>query len=392
MERNVGVIARGIRGPIIRPKDDLVNIIVDSLEKAIKSDNIILNNHDILGITEGVVAKAQNNFVLIDDIKKDIRAKYKDEVGIVFPILSRNRFASILKGIAMGVEKVYIQLSYPADEVGNRLITEDMLDKAGLNPYLDTITEEKFYSLFKLLNHSVTGVDYVELYKQICQGRATIFFSNDPRAILKYTKKVLVADIHSRERTKRMLKEASADIVYGLDDIMNKPIGDSGYNAKYGLLGSNLATDNKLKLFPKDCNEFVINVQREIQKRFKINIEVLVYGDGGYKDPSEGIWELADPVISPGYTKGLEGSLNEIKLKYITDTLLNDLDQQTAQKKLKDLIDKQSKSNKDLAKGTTPRKIVNIIGSMCDLISGSGSKGTPFVLIQGYFDNYSDRY
>lgn len=390
MERNVGVIVRGIRGPIIRPKDNLVNIIVDSLDKAIKSDNIILNNNDILGITEGVVAKSQNNFALLEDIKEDINIKYKDEVGIVFPILSRNRFSNILKGIAMGVEKVYIQFSYPADEVGNKLISQDRIDNVGINPDRDTFNESEFYNIFKSINHLITGIDYVQLYKSVCNGKATVIFSNDPKAILKYTKKVLVADIHTRDRTKRILKEAGASIVYGLDDIMSSPIGNSGYNDKYGLLGSNLSSDNKLKLFPRDCSEFVDSVQREIKKRFKVKIEVLVYGDGGYKDPTEGIWELADPVISPGYTDGLEGFPEEIKLKYIADTLLKDLDQNTAHEKFKKLISNQSKSSNNLSQGTTPRKIVNLIGSLCDLVSGSGSKGTPFVLIQGYFDNYTD--
>lgn len=391
MERNVGVIARGIRGPIIRPKDNLVNIIIDSLDKAIKSDNIILNNNDILGITEGVVAKAQNNFALLEDIKKDIKIKYKDEVGIVFPILSRNRFSNILKGIAMGVEKVYIQFSYPTDEVGNKLISQDMLDDAEINSDREVFNENEFYNIFKSINHLITGVDYVQLYKNVCNGKATVIFSNDPKAILKYTKQILVADIHTRDRTKRILKEAGASIVYGLDDIMTNSIEGSGYNDRYGLLGSNLSSDNKLKLFPRDCNEFVDSVQREIKKRFNVNIEVLVYGDGGYKDPTEGIWELADPVISPGYTEGLEGFPDEIKLKYVADTLLNDLDQNVAHEKFKTLISNQSKNNSDnLSQGTTPRKIVNLIGSLCDLISGSGSKGTPFVLIQGYFDNYTD--
>lgn len=392
MERNIGVLARGIRGPIIRAGDDLVNIVVDSLSNAIHSENIVLKDNDILGITEAVVAKAQNNFVRLEDIKEDIKSKYNGEIGIVFPILSRNRFSNILKGIAMGVDKVYIQLSYPGDEVGNKLISQEEFDQTDINPYIDTLTEEEFYNIFKTTKHKYTGVDYIQLYKTICEGKATILFSNDPKEILKYTKSVLAADIHTRNRTKRILKNAGAEIVYGLDEIINKPVNNSGYNPDYGLLGSNLSSDNKLKLFPRDCDQFVYDVQKEIQKRFHVNINVLVYGDGAFKDPTEGIWELADPVVSPGYTNGLEGEPNEIKLKYIADTKLKDLSKEDAESEMKKLINNKPKANDTISsQGTTPRKIVDLIGSLCDLMSGSGDKGTPFVLIQGYFDNYAHK-
>lgn len=391
MERNVGVVSRGIRGPIIRPGDDLVNIVVDSLSNAVKSDNIILRNNDILGITEAVVAKAQKNFALLEDIKEDIKSKYKNEIGIVFPILSRNRFSNILKAISMAVDKVYIQLSYPGDEVGNKLTSEDKVYEANINPYSDILTEEEFYSVFKTAKHEYTGIDYIQLYKEICDKKATVIFSNDPRTILKYTKSVLAADIHTRNRTKRILKESGAEIVYGLDEIMNEPINNSGYNPDYGLLGSNLSSDDRLKLFPRDCEEFVNNVQNEIEKRFNVTVNVMVYGDGAFKDPTEGIWELADPVVSPGYTDGLKGTPNEIKFKYIADNDLKHLSQEEAQKEIKNIINNKPRVNTTTSsQGTTPRKIVDLLGSLCDLTSGSGDKGTPFVLVQGYFDNYAD--
>ena len=391
MERNVGVVVRGIRSPIIKPGDDLVNIVADSISNAVKSDNIILRDNDVIGITEAVVAKAQSNFAMLEDIKEDIKSKYNNEIGIVFPILSRNRFSNILKGIAMGVDKVYIQLSYPGDEVGNRLISQEQLDETDINPYRDVLTEEEFYSIFKITKHEYTGVDYIQLYKSICEGKATIILSNDPKAILKYTKSVLAADIHTRNRTKRILKEAGAEIVYGLDEIMNKPINNSGYNPDYGLLGSNLSSEDRLKLFPRECDKFVINVQKEIEKRFNLKVNVLVYGDGGFKDPTGGIWELADPVVSPGYTDGLKGVPNEIKLKYIADTELKGLSKEDAEKEVKNLINNKPKTNDTFSsQGTTPRKIVDLLGSLCDLTSGSGDKGTPFILIQGYFDTYAD--
>ena len=391
MQRNVGVISRGIRGPIIRPGDDLVNIIVDSLAAAVESDNIILRDNDILGITEAVVAKAQNNYAMLEDVKVDIESKYNGEIGIVFPILSRNRFSNILRGIAMGVDKIYIQLSYPGDEVGNKLITQEKMDDANINPHTDVFTEKEFYHMFQTLTHEFTGVDYVELYKTICGGKAEIIFSNDPRTILKYTKAVLAADIHSRFRTKKILKNAGAQIVYGLDDILNKPIHNSGYNPEYGLLGSNLTSEDRLKLFPRECDDFVYSVQRKIESKFNVQVNVLVYGDGGFKDPAQGIWEFADPVVSPGYTEGLNGVPNEVKFKYIADTKLKDLSQLEAQIQMKQMINNKPKTNGTFtSQGTTPRRIVDLLGSLCDLTSGSGDKGTPFVLIQGYFDNYAD--
>lgn len=391
MTRNIGVISRGIRGPIIRSGDDLVTIVADSLESAVKSENIILSDNDILGITEAVVGKSQQNFVFLTDIKEEIESKYNREIGIVFPIMSRNRFSNILKGIAMGVDKVYIQLSYPGDEVGNKLISQERLDDTDLNPYSDTLTEEEFYNVFGDIKHEFTGVDYVQLYKSICEGKATVIFSNDPKAILNYTKDVLAADIHTRQRTKRILKNAGANIVYGLDDLLNKSINGSGYNPEYGLLGSNLSSDDRLKLFPRDCKEFVYAVQEEIKKRLDVTLNILVYGDGCFKDSVEGIWELADPVASPGYTDRLNGVPNEMKLKYIADTKLKDMSQEEAQEEMKKLINEKPKTNTTMSsQGTTPRKITDLLASLCDLTTGSGDKGTPFVLIQGYFDTYAD--
>jgi len=388
--RNVGVVARGIRGPIIRPGDNLVKIVADSLSNAIESDNIVLHENDILGITEAVVAKAQQNFAYLGDIKKEIETKYKNEIGIVFPILSRNRFSNVLKGIAMGVDKVYIQLSYPSDEVGNKLITQEKLDETDVNPYTDVLTEEEFFNTFGETKHEYTGVDYIKLYNEMCEGKATIIFSNNPATILNYTEHVLVADIHTRHRTKSILKKAGAKTLYGLDDLLTKSINDSGYNSEFGLLGSNLSSSNRVKLFPRDCDKFVLDVQKELAKRFKVKINILIYGDGCFKDSVEGIWELADPVVSPGYTKNLMGLPNEIKLKYVADNSLGNLSQDDAQRAIKKMIRDNPKAIRTDSHGTTPRKITDLLGSLCDLMSGSGDKGTPFVLIQGYFDNYAD--
>ena len=392
MGRNVGVTTRGIRGPIIRPGDNLAQIVIESLSNAVETENITLKDNDVLGITEAVVAKAQNNFATLDQIKEDVKEKYKSgEIGIVFPILSRNRFSNILKGVARGAERVYIQLSYPADEVGNRLISQEKLDAANLNPYNDTLSEEEFYNIFGSAEHEYTKVDYIQLYKEICEGKATVIFSNNPKTILKYTKSVLVADIHTRNRTKKILKEAGAEVVYGIDEILRKSVNGSGYNPDYGLLGSNLSSDERLKLFPRDCGEFVNKVQKGLQEKFKVNMQVMVYGDGAFKDPTEGIWELADPVVSPGYTDGLKGTPNEIKLKYIVDTDLKEMSQEEAQKELVNKINDKPKVNTTYSsQGTTPRKIVDLLGSLCDLTSGSGDKGTPFILVQGYFDSYAN--
>lgn len=344
MERNTGVVARGIRAPIIRPGDDLVDIVVNSISKAAESENIKLRENDIVGVTEAVVAKAQNNFATLDDIKTDIESKYNEELGLVFPILSRNRFSSILKGVSSSVKKIFIQLSYPADEVGNHLISQDVLDATNINPYSDILTEEEFYKYFKESKHEFTGVDYIKYYKEICEGKATIIFANDPRAILKYTKNVLVADIHNRKRTKRVIKEAGAEIIYGLEDILAKPVNNSGYNPEYGLLGSNLSTDDKLKLFPRDCDIFVDSLQKKLEEKFNVNLNVLVYGDGAYKDPVGKIWELADPVVSPAYTKMLGGTPNELKIKYIADTKLNSLNGDDAEKELINLINNKPRN------------------------------------------------
>ena len=391
MSRNVGVISRGIRGPIIRPGDNLAKIVVESLSEAVESDNIQLRNKDIIGITEAVVAKAQNNFATLDEIGTDIKNKFGNEVGVVFPITSRNRFSNVLKGISKGVDKVYIQLSYPSDEVGNYLISQEALDNTDVNPYTDTLTEEEFVKLFGEPEHQWTGVNYIDLYKEMCEGKATIIFSNDPSAILKYTKNVLAADIHTRNRTKSILKKSGAEVVYGLDEVLNKPINGSGYNPNYGLLGSNLSTDNVLKLFPRDCETFVNEVKKQIDAKFGIDINVLVYGDGAFKDPAAKIWELADPVVSPGYTEGLAGCPNELKLKYIADTKLVGLSKDEAKIAMAELINNKPKENTTMeSQGTTPRRIVDLVGSLCDLTTGSGDKGTPFVLIQGYFDNYAN--
>jgi len=392
MNRKFGVVVRGVRAPIIRPGDDLVKIAVDTISSAVRSENITLSGNDVIGITEAVVAKAQGNYATMADISADIKRKFGNEAGIIFPILSRNRFSHLLKGIAAGVDKIYIQLSYPADEVGNHLISQDALDDAGINPYSDTLTEEEFEGIFGKSSHHWTKVDYVDLYKTICNGKATVIFSNDPKAILKYTKKVLAADIHTRARTKRILKNAGAEIVYGLDEILSAPVNGSGYNPDYGLLGSNLSTENSVKLFPRDCNTFVNNVQNEIDKVLGVKLNVLVYGDGAFKDPRAKIWELADPVVSPGYTERLDGEPNELKIKYIADTKLADLSKGDAEKELENLIHNKPETNTTFdSQGTTPRKFVDLIGSLCDLTSGSGDKGTPFILIQGYFDNYADR-
>ena len=391
MSRNIGVVVRGIRGPIVRQGDDLVKIVVDSLSSAVESDKIILKNNDIIGVTEAVVAKAQNNYATIENIGEDIHNKFGNEVGIVFPITSRNRFSVVLKGISKGVDKLFIQLSYPSDEVGNYLISQDALDESNVNPHSDILTEDEFTRIFGKTYHQWTDVDYIELYKSMTDGKAVFIFSNDPKAILKYTKNVLAADIHTRFRTKKILKNSGAEIVYGLDEILSSPVSGSGYNPDYGLLGSNLSGENKLKLFPRDCNKFVSDVKNEIDKKFNIDSNVLIYGDGAFKDPSAKIWELADPVVSPGYTKGLEGTPNEIKLKYVADTTLAGLSKEDAEKELVNLINSKPDTNKtQVSQGTTPRRIVDLIGSLCDLTTGSGDKGTPFVLVQGYFDNYAN--
>jgi len=386
----VGTTARGIRAPLINPGDDLAAIVADSVIKASESEGFSLRDHDVVGVTEAVVARAQGNFADLEQIAADIRSKFPSgELGIIFPILSRNRFSNVLNGIALGCDKLYIMLSYPSDEVGNELVNWDMLDEANINPYNDILTEQRYREAFGYDNkHPFTGMDYADYYKSFGE-HIELIFANDPRAILKFTDNVLCCDIHTRERSKRLLKEAGADVVYGLDDILSKPVNGSGYNEKYGLLGSNKATENRVKLFPRDCEEFVKNVQLALVKASGKQIEVMVYGDGAFKDPVGKIWELADPVVSPAFTDGLRGTPNELKLKFLLD---NDLSEKSGEEKLKALktaIKSKGDHLGDQALGTTPRNYADLLGSLCDLMSGSGDKGTPIVLVQGYFDNYA---
>lgn len=387
--RTVGTQARGIRLPIIKKGDDLVEIVAKAVVESSRVEGYSLNDRDVVGVTESVVARAQGNYATIDQIAADVAAKYPDgEVGVVFPILSRNRFSMLLMGIAKGVKKVYLQLSYPSDEVGNPILTWDELDEKGVNPYTDTLTEEEFYRLFGHgAVHPFTGIDYIKYYKELVEG-ITIIFSNDPRAILKYTRHVLAADIHTRFRTKRLLKQAGAKTVYGLDDILTQPVNGSGYHPQYGLLGSNKASETTVKLFPRDGQEFVDRLQARLKELTGKQLEVMIYGDGAFRDPVSGIWELADPVVSPAYTKGLEGTPNEVKLKYLADNMD---DKENLEEKIKEII--RSKDNnlvgRMISQGTTPRRLTDLLGSLCDLVSGSGDKGTPVVLIQGYFDSYA---
>ena len=393
MSKTVGTVARGIRTPIIRSGDNLVEIIADSVLAAAKEEKFEIGDRDIIAATEAIVARAQSNYATIEDIATDVKNKFtNDTIGVIFPILSRNRFAICLRGIAKGVKKVVLMLSYPSDEVGNHLVSIDMLDEKNVNPYTDVLTLEKYRELFGYNKHPFTGVDYVDYYSQIIKesgAEVEIIFSNNPRTILNYTKDVLVCDIHTRQRTKRILKENGANTVLGLDDILTTSINGSGYNEQYGLLGANKATEEKIKLFPRDCEEFVVSLQQEILKRTGKNVEVMVYGDGAFKDPVGKIWELADPVVSPAYTKGLEGTPNEVKLKYLADNNFANLQGD----ELKSAIEEYIKNkNADLvgsmeSQGTTPRRLTDLIGSLCDLTSGSGDKGTPVVFIQGYFDN-----
>lgn len=392
MVRTVGTTSRGIRTPIVKKGDDLVNIVVDSLLKAASSENFNINDRDVLGITESLLARAQGNYATADAIGKDIELKFPSTVGLVFPILSRNRFSIILKGIISSGRKIVLLLSYPSDEVGNHLMDVDKMDELKINPYTDILTESDYRSLFgEKVVHPFTGVDYVNIYKEIGKENIEIIFSNNPRTILNYTKDVLVANVHDRHRTKRILKEAGANIIYGLDDILNSSIDGSGYNPEYGVLGSNLASEHEIKLFPRDCQPFVESVQKKIKEKTAKNIEVMVYGDGAFKDPVGKIWELADPVVSPGYTNGLKGTPNELKLKYIVDTELDDLRGNEVIEAVKKKINNKSNHmvGQEESLGTTPRKLTDLLGSLCDLTSGSGDKGTPIVLIQGYFDNYA---
>lgn len=396
MERKVGTISRGIRCPIIRENDNLADIVVESVLEAAESEGFALRDRDVIAATESIVARAQGNYASIEAIAEDVRTKLGGEtIGVITPILSRNRFAICLKGIAMGAKKVVLMLGYPSDEVGNQLVSLDKLDEAGINPYSDVLTLEKYRELFGENRHEFTGVDYVEYYGNIVKeagAEVEIIFANNPRVILDYTKNVLNCDIHTRARTKRILKAAGAERVCGLDDILTAPVNGSGYNAKYGLLGSNKATEDTIKLFPNECFELVENIQKQILDKTGKHVEVMVYGDGAFKDPQGKIWELADPVVSPAYTSGLIGTPNELKLKYLADNDFADLKGEA----LKEAISKRIKEKNDnlvgdmASQGTTPRQLTDLIGSLCDLTSGSGDKGTPVVLVQGYFDNYTN--
>ena len=395
MSRMVGTVSRGVRAPIIRAGDDLAEIVTNSILEAAADDGFTIRDRDIVAMTEAIVARAQGNYASVDNIAEDVRAKFGGEtVGVIFPILSRNRFAICLRGIAKGAKKVVLMLSYPSDEVGNHLVSLDALDEKGINPYSDVLTLEKYRELFGYEKHRFTGVDYVEYYQQLIResgAEVEVIFANDCRAVLKYTKNVLNCDIHTRARTKRLLKAAGAERVFGLDEIMNAPIDGSGYNANYGLLGSNKATEDQVKLFPRDCQPLVEDIQKRLQEKTGKNVEVMVYGDGAFKDPVGKIGELADPVVSPAYTAGLEGTPNELKLKYLADNDFAHLSGDALKEAIKGEINKKDGSLVGImaSEGTTPRRLTDLIGSLCDLTSGSGDKGTPIVFIQGYFDNYT---
>lgn len=396
MERLVGTVSRGVRAPIIREKDDICKIVVESVINASISEGFSLRDKDVVGITEAVVARAQGNYATVDNIATDIKTKFPDGTfGVVFPILSRNRFSICLKGIARGAKKIVLMLSYPSDEVGNHLVSLDQLDEHNINPWSDVLTEEKYRELFGYQKHHFTGVDYVAYYKELVEQEGCeceIIFANDVRTILNYTNNVLCCDIHSRVRSKRLLKAKGANLVYGLDDILTEPVNGSGYNKDYGLLGSNKATEDKIKLFPRDGQVIVEEIQRQLKEKTGKNIEVLVYGDGAFKDPVGKIWELADPVVAPFYTSGLVGQPNELKLKYLADNDFADLSGEELKKAISESI-KQKDANlvgSMASQGTTPRQLTDLIGSLCDLTSGSGDKGTPIILIQGYFDNYTN--
>ncbi len=394
--RRVGTVSRGIRCPIIRQGDDLAAIVADSVLEAAECEGFSLRDRDVIALTESIAARAQGNYVSIDNIAEDVKNKLGGEtIGVIMPILSRNRFSICLKGIAKGAKKIVLMLTYPSDEVGNCLVSLDKLDEAGINPYSDVLTLEKYRELFGENKHEFTGVDYVAYYGDLVRemgAEVEIIFANQPKTILEYTDCVLTCDIHTRARTKRILKAAGAKVVCGLDDIMTDSINGSGYNKNYGLLGSNKATEETIKLFPRDCRQLVLDIQDKVIKATGKHVEVMVYGDGAFKDPQGKIWELADPVVSPAYTDGLIGTPNEIKLKYLADNDYRDL----SGEELKKAISESIKSKQDnlvgnmASQGTTPRQLTDLIGSLCDLTSGSGDKGTPVVLVQGYFDNYTN--
>ena len=394
--RNTGTVSRGIRCPIIRQGDPLAEHVANSVLAACESDGFSLRDRDVVAVTESVVARAQGNYASVQDISADVKAKLGSEtIGVIFPILSRNRFAICLRGIAGAAKKIVLMLKYPADEVGNELVSEDMIDRAGVNPYRDTLTLARYRALFGAPKHEFTGVDYVQYYGDLIResgAEVEILFSNRPATILQYTDHVPCCDIHTRERTKRLLKEAGATCVYGLDEILNAPVNGSGYNERYGLLGSNKAAEHTVKLFPRDAQDFVLDVQRRLLKATGKHVEVMIYGDGAFKDPKGRIWELADPVVSPNYTDGLVGTPNELKLKYLADETFKELSGEALRDAISARIREKHGSlvGNMAAQGTTPRRLTDLIGSLCDLTSGSGDKGTPIVLVQGYFDNYTD--
>ena len=396
MERKVGTVSRGVRCPIIREGDDLAQIVVDSVVEAGRSEGFEFHDRDVVALTESIVARSQGNYASIEAIAKDVKNKVNtDTIGVIFPILSRNRFSICLKGIAMGVKKVVLMLSYPGDEVGNTLVSLDKIDEANVNPYSDVLTLEEYRRLFGENKHEFTGVDYVEYYSQIIReagAEVEIIFANQAKTILQYTDTVITCDIHTRARTKRLLNKAGARLVLGLDDILNAPVDGSGCNERYGLLGSNKSTEDSIKLFPRECKDLVLDIQSRLLKETGKHFEVMVYGDGAFRDPQGKIWELADPCVSPAFTEGLVGTPNELKLKYLADNDFKDLSGEA----LKEAIS-ESIRNKDAnlvgnmaSQGTTPRQLTDLIGSLCDLTSGSGDKGTPIVLVQGYFDNFTN--
>ena len=395
MSRMFGTVSRGVRAPIIRNGDNIVDIVTESVLEASRVEGVPFHDRDIVAMTEAVVARAQGNYATVDDIAQDIKNKFGGEtVGVIFPILSRNRFAICLRGIAKGAKKVVLMLSYPSDEVGNHLISMEAVDEKDVNPYRDVLTLQKYRELFGYQKHTFTGVDYVEYYEGLireCGAEAEIIFANNAKAILPYTKNVLCCDIHTRARTKRILKAAGAEIVLGLDEILNAPVNGSGFNADYGLLGSNKATEDQVKLFPRDCQPVVDAIQEKLFAATGKRVEVMVYGDGAFKDPVGKIWELADPVVAPAYTKGLEGTPNELKLKYLADNDFSNLEGEELKAAIKAKIHEKDDNlvGQMISEGTTPRRLTDLIGSLCDLTSGSGDKGTPIIWIQGYFDNYT---
>ncbi len=396
MERCIGTISRGVRAPIIKTGDDIVKIVTECILKASVEEGIEVKDRDVIAVTESVVARAQGNYATTEQLAADVKAKIPSgEFGVIMPILSRNRFAIVLRGMAMAAKKIYLMLSYPSDEVGNHLITEDAMDDAGVDPYRDILTESRWRELFGYEKHRFTGVDYIEYYKEIITNagaEAVILFANDPRAILDYTKNVITCDIHTRERSKKLLRKAGAEIVLGMDDILNASVNGSGYNEKYGLLGTNKATEDSVKLFPRDGQPVVDGIAENILKATGKHVEVMIYGDGAFKDPVGKIWELADPVVSPFHTAGLVGQPNELKLKFLADNDFADLKGEELKKAIEDAIKTKDANlvGNMASEGTTPRQLTDLLGSLCDLTSGSGDKGTPIIWISGYFDNYTN--